>query len=61
MFKLADTENLVVKTQPTVTFSNGMVLWLAEKDKEFVLTESARCLLYEADRYIRNIKVERDA
>lgn len=56
MFKLAETEKFTVKTQPTVTFSNGMVLWLAEKDEQFVLTNPDMRLLYEADVFIRNIR-----
>lgn len=54
-FTVADTSKYVVQTNPTITFSNGMVLWLGEKGETVNMTDYDMELIYRADRLISQI------
>ena len=60
-FTITNNSNLVVQTDPTITFSNGMVLWLAEKGETVEINQYDWDLLQHADRYIKNIGLYRYA
>ena len=54
-FTISTNHNIVVQTNPTITFSNGMVLWLGEKGEQVELTDYDMELIYRADRLISQI------
>lgn len=54
-FTITNSSNLIVQTDPTITFSNGMVLWLAEKGETVEINQYDWDLLQHADRYIKHI------
>ena len=54
-FTISTNHNIVVETNPTITFSNGMVLWLGEKGETITMTDYDMELIYQADAYIRSI------
>ena len=55
-----DNSHLLVKTNPTITFSNGMVLWLAEKGETVKIDQYDWYMLNQADRYIRQVGKNRE-
>lgn len=55
--KLFDIPELLVQTNPTITFSNGMVLWLAEKGETVELTQTDWNLLVKANSYIQGVGI----
>lgn len=54
-FKISTNHNIVVQTNPTITFSNGMVLWLGEKGETVTMTDYDMELIYRADGLISQI------
>jgi hypothetical protein len=54
-FTVADTSKFVIQTNPTITFSNGMVFWLGEKGETVTMTDYDMELIYRADRLISQI------
>lgn len=54
-FTIADTSKYVIQTNPTITFSNGMVLWLGKKGEQVEMTDYDMELIYQADRLISQI------
>lgn len=54
-FTIADASKYVIQTNPTITFSNGMVLWLGEKGEQVEMTDYDMELIYRADRLISQI------
>ena len=55
--KFFDIPELIVQNDPTITFSNGMVLWLAEKGETVELTQSDWNLLVKANSYIQYVGI----
>lgn len=54
-FSRANTSAIIVQTDPTVTFNNGMTLWLADKGQTVEINQYDWDLLQQADRYIKHI------
>lgn len=54
-FTRSDCAAIMVESNPTITFSNGMVLWLAEKGETVEINQYDWDLLQQADRYIKHI------
>jgi hypothetical protein len=57
--KISTEHNMVVQTDPTIGFSNGMVLWLGEKGETVTLTDYDMELIYRADGLISQIGMYR--
>ena len=55
--KFFDIPELLVQTDPTITFGNGMVVWLAEKGETVELTQSDWNLLVKANSYIQYVGI----
>lgn len=58
-FTIADASKYVIQTNPTITFSNGMVLWLGEKGENVTLSDYDMELIYRADGLISQIGMYR--
>lgn len=54
-FTIADTSKFVIQTNPTITFSNGMVLWLGKKGETVTMTDYDMELIYRTDNLISQI------
>lgn len=54
-FTLSTNANITVDCNPTITFSNGMTLWLGEPGEQVELSDYDMKLIFQADAYIRNI------
>ena len=60
-YTIYNNSNLVVQTDPTITFSNGMTLWLAKKGEIVEINQFDWDLLQAADQYIKRIGLGRYA
>ena len=58
-FTISTDHKIVVQNNPTITFSNGMVLWLGEKGETVTMTDYDMELIYRADGLISQLGMYR--
>ena len=54
-FTIFDSSKLIIQTNPTVTFRNGMTLWLAKPGETFEITECDWHLIQRIDNLANHL------
>ena len=52
--------NIIVKTNPTITFDNGMVLWLAKEGETFELSSYDWSKIQQINAMVRSLGIFKD-
>lgn len=58
-YSTADS-NIIVKSNPTITFDNGMVLWLAKEGETFELSSYDWAKIQQINAMVRSLGIFKD-
>ncbi len=56
----SSSSNITVKTNPTITFDNGMVLWLAKEGETFELSSYDWNKILQINAMVRSLGIFKD-